>query len=210
MCNLLKNGAISIAVLLMCFSFVNCVTEPPSVPVISGSTLSSDEYNYIVINRDGVIMQTRIAPTRDFTTLGLVFVESTATFDSRGNIIEGSTFLYDMLMREAQKLGADDIVNLKVDEIQNISEIEETRTVPTKVTGADGTSRTVNREMRVQTQTKTVHYKANALAIKYTGVILPEVKNSTQNTSNTGGVSGTQTTSNTGGIRIVPRVTPGN
>jgi hypothetical protein len=173
--NLLKNGAILIAALMICFSFANCVTAPPSVPVISGSSIASGEYDYIVINQDGVIMQTNITPARDFTALGLVFAESTATFDSKGNIIEGSTFLNDMLMREAQKLGADDVLNLKVDEIENISVVEEIKTVPTKVTGADGTSRTVNREMRVQTQTKTVHYKASALAVKYTNFIpLPD------------------------------------
>ena len=186
MSTLLKKIGFSVVVMIF-ISFTNCRTAET---VIRSSSIPASiplgDYSYILINREGQIMQIYGPPMRDFTTLGLVFVESSATFDSNENMIDGSIFLYDMLMKEAHKLGADDIINLKVDEIQNISIIEEIKTVPTRVQRGDAWV-TVERETKVQTQTRIVHYKASALAIKYTEAILVPVINSTQNVSNTGG-----------------------
>jgi len=61
---------------------------------------------------------------KNFTVVGIIFLTSTAIIDSNGSIIEGSPVTYEMLMKEAQKLGADDIVNLRIDEIQKNTEIQ--------------------------------------------------------------------------------------
>ena len=178
--NFVKKIVVLLVVLTVCFSFVNCGTSPTTrnlsvIPVMSNS--------YIVINSEGQIMQVNIAPIKNFNTLGLIFVESSATFDSDGNIIDGSIITLDMLMKEAHKLGADDIINLKIDEIQNISITEEIRVVPTRVQRGDSWV-TENRETTVQIINKTIVYKANAVAIKYTDAIVMPV-GSTQNVSNT-------------------------
>ena len=168
--NFVKKIVVLLVVLTVCFSFVNCGTSPTTrnlsvIPVMSNS--------YIVINSEGQIMQVNIAPIKNFNTLGLIFVESTATLDSNGNIIEGSKITLDMLMREAHRLGADDIINLKIDEIQSFS--TGMRTIPTSIRDVDGTIRIVNRETNEQFVTITIHYKANALAIKYTDAIIMPV-----------------------------------
>ena len=170
-------------VLVVCSSFVACVTTPTTTsPII----FSGESDKYTIINSEGQIRYVVVPPMRDFSTLGLIFVESSAVFDSNGNIIEGSTITFDMLMREAHKLRADDIINLKIDEIQNIIVTEEIRTVPTRVQRGD-TWVTVDRETRVQIINKTVIYKANAIAIKYTGnIVPPAVVNSALDSSNSG------------------------
>jgi uncharacterized protein YbjQ (UPF0145 family) len=68
----------------------------------------------------GVIQQinftgTNLSQGKDFTSLGMVFVSSTQVVNAKGEILEGSIVTYEMLLREAQKLGADDIVNLRMD-----------------------------------------------------------------------------------------------
>jgi hypothetical protein len=49
------------------------------------------------------------APSKDFTSLGLVFTEN----EIKNN--KGKVFTYVELLKEAQKLGADDIINVVVD-----------------------------------------------------------------------------------------------
>jgi len=69
------------------------------------------------MNRDGDVVT--VQPVlKNFETVGIIFVTSNATIDANGLIISGSKITYDMLMQEAQNLGADDIFNLRIDEIQ--------------------------------------------------------------------------------------------
>ena len=49
------------------------------------------------------------APSKDYTSLGLVFTEN----EIKNN--KGKVFTYVELLKEAQKLGADDIINVVVD-----------------------------------------------------------------------------------------------
>jgi hypothetical protein len=56
-------------------------------------------------------------PVKDFVVKGIVFVESKVTIDANGEKT-GSEITNEMLMREAQKLGADDVINVKIDEIE--------------------------------------------------------------------------------------------
>lgn len=57
--------------------------------------------------------------TKDFTPLGIVRLVSTETTIHSGFNLnaehKGSTITYDMLIAEAKKLGADDIINVRID-----------------------------------------------------------------------------------------------
>ena len=160
-----RNLMVFIAVSMICFSFVACGTAATATIARFADTSS----NFIEIYSEGEVRQvgfsTNIVALKDFSTVGIIFVESSATIDSEGNIIEGSKITFDMLMREVQKLGGDDFINLRVDEIHNISMTEETRMVPTRERRGESWV-TVDREQTVQIINRTVIYKANALAIK--------------------------------------------
>ena len=81
---------------------------------------------------------------KDYESLGIIFVKSTEVIDGNGNHT-GSKITYDMLMLEAKKIGADDVLNVRIDvnQKENFS--------------ANGE--------RIGT---TFNYTATALAIKYT------------------------------------------
>ena len=85
---------------------------------------------------------------KDFIIVGNIYVESTATLDSYGATISGSKVTFEMLMKEAEKLGADDIANLRIDEILT----------SVKTADPSGQSTAIRR---------TITYKATAIAIKY-------------------------------------------
>ena len=84
---------------------------------------------------------------KDFTTLGIIVVKSSEVIHANGNHT-GSKITYEMLMREAQKLGADDVINIRTD-INRVVDF-----------AADG------RPVRT-----TYNYTATALAIKYTTML---------------------------------------
>jgi hypothetical protein len=52
---------------------------------------------------------------RDFESLGIFFVTATARYDNKGILLEGSYITYEMLMKETQKLGGNDFMNLRID-----------------------------------------------------------------------------------------------
>jgi len=91
---------------------------------------------------------------KDYVTLGIIFVRSSEAFDGYGNHT-GSKITYAMIMQEAQKLGADDIINLRID----INQREDF---------------TPNGD-RIRT---TYNYTATALAIKYTTAMAVESRTS--------------------------------
>ena len=189
MMNMLQKFLFSLAIFSLVFSFSTCASSPVQI----SDSISNSSDNFIDITQNGLIMQAYIAP-KDFTSLGLIFVESSAVIAPDGKIIAGSKITFEMLMREAFKLGADDIINIKIDEIENFSVTEETKIVSKRVRNPNtGAYQTVDRESIVRTSTRTVDYKANALAIKYTGAVaipIPTVNiNDMQNNqyeSNTG------------------------
>lgn len=53
-------------------------------------------------------------PVKDFASLGLVFTETQLTTSSSGTS-QGQIFTYQALLKEAQKLGADAIINVVID-----------------------------------------------------------------------------------------------
>jgi hypothetical protein len=105
-----------------------------------------------------VVVNAPIA-VKDYETLGIISAKSSEVFDADGNHT-GSKITYEMLILEAQKLGADDIINLKID----INEIRDASVRPVRTT---------------------YNYTATALAIKYTtGLAVENITNYTQNIEN--------------------------
>jgi len=98
---------------------------------------------------------------KNFTVIGTVFLTSSATIDGNGSIIDGSPVTYEMLMKEAKKLEADDIANLRIDTIQKNTEIQ---TLKHERTEYGNSISTVSQRIIAQ---RVVTYNAVALAIKY-------------------------------------------
>jgi hypothetical protein len=99
----------------------------------------------------GVFYQIPSPERKAYTTLGLVFATSQIKFDANNREITSQEGIRTMLLREAQKLGADDILNLRIDE--NVTWIA------TVSEDAKGVKTTI--------QTKTITHTGSALAIKY-------------------------------------------
>ena len=59
------------------------------------------------------VFQNVAIPDKDFTSLGLVFVEKTYDIDENG--AKGDIFTYYALLQEAKKLGGDYIINVTID-----------------------------------------------------------------------------------------------
>ena len=127
-----------IACFLLGFVFLSCMVLPD---------VKDSNYHYPI---DGHTNNAAIA-VKDYTSLGIIFVKSSETIDGNGNHT-GSKITFEMLMQEAQKLNADDIINVKID-VNPIREI-------------------VSTDKQSETITKTTYnYTATALAIKYTNAI---------------------------------------
>jgi len=93
-------------------------------------------------------------PVKDYTPVEIVFVSAVETIDSNGNH-KGSRITYEMFMREAVKLQAHDVINIKID-VNRKTEIK-------KINGKDVTINTYS-------------YHGTGLAIKYTNAIVVESK----------------------------------
>jgi len=135
---------IGIAVLLV---LISCTSAP--VPKVDYGYPNAGNAN------DSAIV------VKDYITLGIIFVNSSELIDGNGNHT-GSKITYEMLMKEAQKLGADDVINIRID---------------------------VNEQVEFNLNGlpfKTIYnYTASALAIKYTGAVVTEAYNiNTQNIIN--------------------------
>jgi len=110
---------------VICFTMISCVVTPPTqTPQQTGSKGIVEQVQFVV---------------KDFTVVGMIFLTSEATLNNAGKFLKGSHVTYEMLLKEAQKMGADDIVNLRVDEIR----------------------------LPASMMNQSVTYKATALAIKY-------------------------------------------
>jgi hypothetical protein len=91
---------------------------------------------------------------RQFDVIDIVFATSVTEFDADGREISSQEGIVTLLLREAHKLGGNDILNLRVDE--NVV----TYVTQMTVEGSSGaTTRTV--------VTKKVTYTGSALAIRY-------------------------------------------
>ena len=130
------------------FVFASCAYIPPSI--------IDHAYPYTGSSNDASIV------AKDYETLGIIFVQSTEVIDANGNHT-GSKITYEMLMKEAQKLGADDLINLRIDVNEKEDFSDDGRPIRT-----------------------TFEYTASALAIKYTTAVITggNTSNSTNQTEN--------------------------
>jgi hypothetical protein len=125
----------------------------PALLFASCASTSYSKFDY-AYPQSGNINNAAPIPVKDYETLGIIFVESTEVIDGNG-IHTGSKITHALLMREAEKLGADDVINLRID----VQEIKEFVSVSGNNLGGKA----------LQT---TYKYTATALAIKYTDVIV--------------------------------------
>lgn len=109
--------------------------------------------------QQGALSYAAIA-VKDFETKGMIFVESTVTIDAAGERT-GSEITYQMLMKEAEKLGADDVINVRIDEVIN------DKAEDTYKTDINGDEAFESRKLI----SRNYVYQASALAIKYTKAI---------------------------------------
>ena len=122
-------------VILLALVFASCASNP---------TVNYDYPHSGNVNNAAITV-------KDYETRGIVFVKSTEVIDSDGSR-NGSGITYEMLMLEAQKLGADDIINIKID----VNKIQ------------DGGGGSFGNILKTNVRRTTYNYTATALAIKYT------------------------------------------
>lgn len=131
--------------------------------LLSGCSMLSMErrdakYNYTKI-QSGAFNDTVPVAVKDFEVKGVVFVESKVVYDMESGEKNGSEITFTDLMREAVKLGADDIINVRIDKTEYGTAEDKYRKDSIRdrevYAGRDYTS-------------KNVVYKATAIAIKYT------------------------------------------
>ncbi len=147
----------AVLAIAVCF-FSGCATmqaQSPTVKKAKAEYQKDATKNYVQIVKG---QYADIVPytIRDFVIKGIVFVESKVTIDVNGERT-GSEITNFMLMKEAQKLGGDDVINIKIDER------EESKVVD----NYDKDAKFIDREYKKTTYI----YQATALAIKYTNPI---------------------------------------
>jgi len=137
------------------------------------ATKTSEETTSSTTTSKGVVndMPVPQAPAqKQFTSLGIVFATSVSKFDENGVEISSQEGIVTLLLREAQKLGADDILNLRTDENTTFTTTTTATTVgttnPTTNVGTATPGSNVTSSKTAVT-TKTVTTTGSALAIKY-------------------------------------------
>ena len=129
------------------------------VLVFSSCAMTSQNeinYNYPQLG----VVNNAVLAVKDYEPLGIIFVKSSESVDNIGNHT-GSKITYEMLLLEAQKLQAHDVINIRIDvkKIENV--IFDSGFYITKITH---------------------EYTATALAIRYTNAISVEnINNNIQN-----------------------------
>ncbi len=151
MINVKSICSVAVLMFMVCF-FCGCTTMINQPTRYDKDALK--EYKYI---EKGEYVDAIPYTLRDFVVKGIIFVESRVTIDVNGERT-GSEITNYMLMKEAQKLGADDVINVRIDEK------EESKVV-------DSYDEDVTFIERDYKKTSYV-YQATALAIKYTNAII--------------------------------------
>jgi uncharacterized protein YbjQ (UPF0145 family) len=130
-----------------------------SLCACSTGTKKTGNRNY-TSTESGKISTAQIA-VKDYDVKGMIFVESKVTTDIAGQR-NGSGITYEMLMKEAAKLGADDVINVRIDVVE--SDKHNDIYNKNQMTGDEIFA---GRELT----SREYIYKASALAIKYTKAI---------------------------------------
>jgi len=160
-----RNMTHGIAIVAICLFAVLAIGSLGSIPKVAQEATiveeaGEDKIISSVTTSYGVVhnMQNPInsgnmpyAQLKPYRALGIVFATSTTSFDEDGFEFASQEGITILLLREAQKLNADDILNLRVSE--NITWVE------SDVDNNDGTFTKV--------RTKTVTITGSAMAIKY-------------------------------------------
>jgi len=134
----------------VCLFWAACATSGASIAGIS--SITSEVFESV-----GYIDQVTPRKPKDFVTVGMIFVTSSVVLDKNGDIVKGSPITFEMLLKEAEKLGADDIINLRQDIIKTMDTITTVSKTADYLRGRKASSK----------KATTVTYKATALAIKY-------------------------------------------
>jgi len=118
------------------------------------SSLADEAQSNVSVINTGVFGESAAIPVKDFETCGMVFTEHSF----KSNAAENATvFTYQALLKEAQKLGADAIINVTIDrQIQKVS--------------SDDKKFALENSYYLQET-----WYGSALAIKYTTVVQPNV-----------------------------------
>ena len=141
--------------LALCVSIVLVFTVLVScVPPTKGGSNSTGALSGTIENA--------VLAVKDYDVKGVIWVQSQEKEikSNSGVILSGSKITHGMLMAEAVKLGADDVINLRVD--VSISE----ELVKTGSRGNPGRA--------VQEKVVVYNYSATALAIKYTKAVVAD------------------------------------
>jgi len=122
----------------------------------------------IVSENNGNFGEHTRTPVKDFVSLGLVFTETQLTNSSTGTS-RGEIFTYQALLKEAQQLGADAIINVVIDKkTETVADIMASSTVETWYGSAlaikytetlkETTSVTVTANGATTTQSTTIYF----------------------------------------------------
>jgi len=162
-------------------SFIGCsTTSSKTVSTLTGG-ISNEAGRFEVIR----------TPAKDFNTLGLVFAEATKNTDDAG--VRGDVLIYQALLKEAQKLNADYIINVVID--KRVESTMSTSTTSSPLSSSSSSTGMTGKET----------WYGSAVAIKYTTTLTRQevnqntAGNSTTTTTTTSPIMNEAGASNTGG-----------
>jgi uncharacterized protein YbjQ (UPF0145 family) len=163
----MKHVRTVLVVLAMALVMIGCVT--------------TDSTSYSVTDAHSGFIRDIAIPAKDFDIVGLVFYEAIV---ENGN--NGERLTYNALLREAERLGGNGIVNVMID----VRRERHTTTTTSMMRG--GATATRVREV----------WYGSALAIRYTDTVAPDTPMSSGGRALTGGGTGevSGTTSTGGGL----------
>ena len=104
--------------------------------------------------------------TKTFEIKGTIIVKSRVDIDINGDK-NGSEITYEMLIREALKLGADDVMNVRIDKQENTTDKDYYNVSPTTE------EETFSHRQYIK---KSYIYTATALAVKYVDITCKEAE----------------------------------
>jgi hypothetical protein len=161
----------SVAILaIVLFAFLALSSATTKKKVIATTTTDEETAINSVTTTRAVVHDLPSPGHRPFDTLGLVFATSVTKFDENEFEIYSQEGIVTMLLREAQKLGGNDILNLRADE--NVTVFQ------TKTKEEGGKEKVLT--------TRTVTVTGSALAIKYRNDATPPGSGSSASRSSLG------------------------
>jgi len=151
--NIFKHGLALIIISVFMFLALGSANTPDTKSVETNLIETGVKVLSSVTQSTGIVYDMPSPEKKPYIVLGLVFASSTTVFDANGKEISDQEGIITLLLREAEKLDGQDILNLRVD--QNVTWTETTtksNTIPSS---------------EIIVLTKTVIYTGSALAIKY-------------------------------------------